>query len=168
MNRSIRSRRRVVPALRHAAILAALGVVGCRGAGQGAPPPMPPAEVYANEPEFAGVWEGRVDDVEGTLRLDRISAGTYRGLYRSEAFAVEYILRCEQTIEGEDENGQPTNRLVFTWQDGHGGRGTGWLLINRDSSALTGAFGEGAGHIGGTWTFLRDEARPGERRTASR
>jgi len=156
-----------VLALRRAAIVAGLGLGGCAGSGQGAPPPMPPAEVYASEPDFAGVWEGRVDDVEGTLRLDRIGAGTYRGLYRGDALAVEYILRCEQTIEGENEAGQPTNRLVFTWQDGRGGRGTGWLLINRDSSALTGAFGEGAGHVGGTWTFLRDNPRPG-RRTASR
>ena len=126
---------------------------------------MPPAEVYDDAPVFAGVWEGAVDDVEGTLRLDRISDGTYRGLYRSSALSVEYILKCEQTIE--DEAGQPTNRLVFTWQDGRGGRGTGWLLINRDSSALTGAFGEGAGHVGGTWTFLRDEPLPAERRSTT-
>lgn len=148
----------------------ALGLTACGTTVGTTPPPMPPAEVYDQPPKFTGRWAGKVADVPGTLDISFIGNGTYRGVYRGERVHLQYILKLEQTMH-EDERGRanpapgnladgraakPTNRITFTWQDGRGGRGIGWLMINRGSSALTGAFGEGAGHIGGTWTFLRD------------
>lgn len=122
---------------------------------------MPPAEVYDDAPDFSGEWAGKVADMNGSLDIDAIGGGVYRGVYRGQVAGLRYILRLEQTTLDDPDTGRsrPTNRITFTWQDGRGGRGTGWLMINRGSSALTGAFGEGAGHTGGTWTFVRNPAR---------
>ncbi|MBL4686619.1 MAG: hypothetical protein JKY37_18630 [Nannocystaceae bacterium] len=145
-----------------------LGLTACATTVGATPPPMPPAEVYDQPPEFSGRWAGKVADVQGTLDISSIGNGVYRGVYRGAQVEVQYILKLEQTMrDGGDatpgtgelpdaREAKPTNRITFTWQDGRGGRGLGWLMINRGSSALTGAFGEGAGHIVGTWTFLRE------------
>lgn len=118
---------------------------------------MPPAEVYDAPPRFEGQWSGAVDDLAGQLEISALGNGIYRGVYRSGSAPVEYILRLEQTMQTDEatEAAQPTNRMTFTWQDGRGGRGVGWLMINRANSALTGEFGEGARHQGGGWTFRR-------------
>ena len=116
---------------------------------------MPPAELYEQPPSFIGEWRGAVDEVPGELRITPLGKeGIYRGVYLGEPDVV-YILKLEQTVI--EDNGQPrlSNRTVFTWQDAHGGRGSGWLLIDRDNAALTGAFGEGDGHHAGVWSFSR-------------
>ena len=48
---------------------------------------------------------------------------------------------------------------TFTWQNGLGSRGKGWLLINREDTALTGSFGYGVATEGlGEWSFERTNA----------
>lgn len=127
--------------------------VACTRAGTTEAPTLPPADVYETAPDFSGTWRGEVREQEGTLRINAYDVGLYRGVYRAEGVKLEYVLKLEQSMQGDPP--RPTNRLTFTWQDGRGGLGTGWLLINRQGSALTGAFGEGGGHSGGTWTFSR-------------
>ena len=59
---------------------------------------------------------------------------------------------------GAGESLQVTNQVLFTWQDGRGSLGNGWLLINREDTALTGEFGYDPDTIGaGSWTFIRIE-----------
>src|SRR5688572_24309784 len=129
---------------------------GCDGEG-GTNPPMPPAEVFDEPSDFAGEWIGEVEATEGTLVITKLAPDKYRGIYEVEGMKLKYVLAMSQTMV--DVAGTPTasNRVTFTWQDGRGGRGVGWLLINRERTALTGEFGEGAGHSGGGWTFIRVE-----------
>lgn len=139
-------------------LLCACAVAGCRpnrGAVDAAP--VPPAEVLETPAEFVGRWRGQVEEQEGELRITSLSAdGTiFRAVYRAQGLGTQYILKCTRRDLGE----APTNQLTFTWQDGRGGEGTGWLMINRDGTAITGAFGQGGAHDGGTWTFSRADSR---------
>ena len=149
-------------------LLCACAVLGCnpnRGAVSAAP--VPPAEVFETTPEFVGRWRGQVEEQEGELRITPLSAdgSIFRGVYRAQGLDTQYILKCVRRELGE----APTNQLTFTWQDGRGGEGTGWLMINRDGTAITGAFGQGGAHDGGTWTFSRAETPPASpSRTRSR
>ena len=61
------------------------------------------------------------------------------------------------TTGSRDGQPAPSNLVEFTWQDGHGDRGAGWLLVNREGSALTGTYGRGEGNTdgAGTWTFMK-------------
>lgn len=99
--------------------------------------------------------------MSGMLEISALEAGRYRGVFRAENVEVRYILALEQvTAEagGRAEDGSLTNLVRFTWQDGRGGRGHGWLLINAEDSALTGSHGEGESPAGlGEWTFIRVE-----------
>ena len=134
-----------------------LVVVACRSGGGSRPPEdLPPAEVYETAPDFTGAWMGEVESTTGTLRIESLGGGRLYGTYKVEGIDVRYVLALQQTMKAEGDEEEPTNRATFTWQDGRGGRGTGWLLINRESSALTGAFGDG-GHNGGQWSFIRKE-----------
>jgi hypothetical protein len=141
-----------------ACVLGGLLLGGCRPVEGGAEPPnLPPAELYDQPPEFSGEWIGEVDMTTGALKIDGLAPGKYYGIYEVDGADVRYVLSLEQTVL--EANGVPvvSNRCTFTWQDGHGGRGNGWLLINREDSALTGEFGEGEGDNQGTWTFIRVE-----------
>mgnify|MGYP001433751885 CR=1 FL=1 len=135
-----------------------LAVVACRTEGGTRPPAdLPPAEVYEAPPDFTGAWMGEVESTTGTLRIESLGDGRLYGTYKVEGVDVRYVLALQQTMQAGGDEELPTNRCTFTWQDGRGGRGTGWLLINRESSALTGAFGEGGDHNGGMWSFIRKE-----------
>jgi len=113
---------------------------------------IPPAEAYETPSEFTGEWIGEVDGQVGSLTITPLGPGRYRGLYAAEGVDIEYVLLLQQDLVQL----VPGNRALFTWQDGRGGRGEGWLLINREDSALTGAFGE-RGLIDRPWTFIRVE-----------
>ena len=119
--------------------------------------PLPPAEAYDQPSDFSGDWIGEVEATEGTLTISRLGPARYRGVYEVDGTPIRYVLALEQTMVEQGGAQVPANRVVFTWQDGRGGRGEGWLLVNRENTALTGEFGEGAGHIGGAWTFIRLE-----------
>lgn len=120
-------------------------------------PLIPPAEAYDRPADFSGDWIGEVETTEGTLTIGSLGPARYRGIYEVDGAPIRYVLALEQTMIERDGTEVPSNRAVFTWQDGRGGRGEGWLLINRENTALTGEFGEGAGHTGGGWTFIRLE-----------
>lgn len=119
-------------------------------------PSIPPAEAYDQPSDFAGEWIGEVDGQVGTLTITPLGTGRYRGLYEGEDVKLEYVLLLEQTLVPAGSSSIAANRATFTWQDGHGSRGEGWLLINREDSALTGAFGE-RGQLDRSWTFIRVE-----------
>ena len=141
-------------------LLAAVGLMllatGCPAAKETAT--HPPPQVYAEETDFSGEWRGEVGDVTGVLRIEQLGDGRYYANFRGETRPVKYILNLDQIPgQGPDTAAAPSNLCLFTWQDGRGGRGEGWLLINREHSALTGTFGRGGGNTGmGVWTFKRD------------
>ena len=150
----------------HTATLLALatccGAARCGGAGAGSThaPDYPTAEVYDRDPDFSGEWVGEVGSMPGELQLGLLEPGKYFGSFRSDDGSAEYVLLLEQTMVTSEVGGSaPSNRMTFTWQDGQGGRGLGWLLINREDTALTGSFGYGRATEGlGTWTFIRFES----------
>lgn len=103
---------------------------------------MPKAEAYDAPSRFEGEWVGEVDGTIGTLKVSPLGKGRYRGIYEAEDGRAEYVLLLEQDVVMVGETSVLGNRTTFTWQDGRGARGEGWMLINRGASALTGALGE--------------------------
>jgi hypothetical protein len=117
----------------------------------------PPPEVYGEETDFSGRWRGEAGDVTGKLAIEALGENQYYANFRGEDRPVRYIVSLEQVLADPPGSGTPSNLALFTWQDGRGGRGHGWLLINRDQSALTGTFGRGDATTGlGVWTFIRE------------
>ena len=146
------------------ALVAVLGL-GCPlgpggNGGSGGMSNYPPASVYEIEPEFAGEWVGDVDGLAGTLHMGRLDERSFFGSFVTHDQSTEYTLLIEHTYVTTDEGVEvPSNRVTFTWQDGLGSRGKGWLLINREDTALTGSFGYGVATEGlGDWSFERVEA----------
>lgn len=117
----------------------------------------PPASVYELDPEFAGEWTGDVGGSPGTLTVGRLDEASYFGSFVTDDGAIEYTLLLQHSFVTTSEGGEvPSNRATFTWQDGLGSRGKGWLLINREDSAVTGSFGYGQATSGlGDWSFIR-------------
>jgi hypothetical protein len=117
----------------------------------------PPASIYEIDPEFAGEWLGDIDGQVGTLRIGELDERTFFGSFLTHDGGVEYTLLIEQTYLDTDDGVEvPSNRTIFTWQNGLGSRGKGWLLINREDTALTGTFGYGVATTGlGGWSFER-------------
>jgi hypothetical protein len=154
-------------AARTGPVAVALGLLvtlalGCPGNRTGGGGPVsqsnyPPASVYEFDPEFAGEWTGDVDGLAGTLKIGVLDDRTFFGSFRTDDGATEYTLLLEHTYVDTEEGGEaPSNRTIFTWQDGLGSRGKGWLLINREDTALTGSFGYGVATAGlGQWSFER-------------
>lgn len=123
----------------------------------------PDAVSYAYEPHFVGRWSGRVGGSDGspgtpgTLELGKLRERKLFGSFKSADGRTEYVLLLDHSMVMSATGGDvPSNRLTFTWQDGRGSRGLGWLLINREETALTGSFGYGETTSGlGTWTLTR-------------
>jgi hypothetical protein len=126
-------------------------------------PELPPAEVYVPPVDVAGKWRGEVAGVEGMLTVDDLKGLHYRGMFVANGITRRYVMNMQQ-VEAPYEGGTPapTNLVKFTWQDGRGDRGEGWLLVNREGSALTGSFGRGDGATSGAgeWTFVREGEAP--------
>ncbi|PRP97893.1 hypothetical protein ENSA5_31260 [Enhygromyxa salina] len=137
----------------------ALGCPGPSGTGGGAAEATkyPPASVYEIDPQFSGEWTGDVDGLRGTLNIGELDERALFGSFVTDDGATEYTLLLAHTHVDTDEGGEvPSNRATFTWQDGLGSRGKGWLLINREDTALTGSFGYGVATEGlGEWSFVR-------------
>ena len=119
----------------------------------------PPASVYEIDPEFSGEWTGDVDGLRGTLTIGSLDDRSFFGSFVTKDQSVEYTLLLEHTYIENDEDGEvASNRTTFTWQDGLGSRGKGWLLIDQRDMALTGSFGFGVATTGlGEWSFIRVE-----------
>jgi|GEM_PF-1336422 len=117
----------------------------------------PPASVYEIDPEFGGEWSGDVDGFSGTLLLGTLDERSYFGSFVTSDGALEYTLLLDHSFVVTEQGSEaPSNRCTFTWQDGLGSRGRGWLLINRDDTALTGSFGYASATEGlGSWSFVR-------------
>ncbi|NVB39928.1 hypothetical protein G6O69_18940 [Pseudenhygromyxa sp. WMMC2535] len=117
----------------------------------------PQASIYELEPEFAGEWRGDIGGLPGVLTIGELDERAYFGSFVTKG--TEYTLLLEHTYVTSEEGSEvPSNRTTFTWQDGLGSRGHGWLLINREDTALTGSFGYGAATEGlGAWSFVRED-----------
>lgn len=136
-----------------------LVVVGCDK--QPREPELPPAEVFDQVGEIAGSWRGEVAGVSGRLEVEPLGSTHYRGMFEADVLVRRYVLNIERIYAASSDGGKrPSNLVRFDWQDGRGDLGSGWLLMNRDASALTGAFGRGEDVTegAGTWTFLRADA----------
>jgi hypothetical protein len=151
---------RLSPARRIAALLVAsiIGVTSIACPNHEGEATHPPPEVYDDGTDFSGEWRGEVGDITGALRIESMGDNRYYANFRGEDRPVRYILSLDQVAAPIPGDGTaPSNLCRFTWQDGRGGRGEGWLLINRERSALTGTFGRGEGDTGmGVWTFIRN------------
>jgi len=156
------------PSARASLLVTLLGLVavslGCPAAGidgtsSGSPTKYPLASVYEFDPQFAGVWVGDVDGLVGTLNIGKLDERSFFGSFVTDDGATEYTLLLEHTYVDTQDGGEvPSNRATFTWQDGLGSRGKGWLLINREDTALTGSFGYGVATEGlGDWSFGRED-----------
>ncbi|HEY8376550.1 MAG TPA: hypothetical protein VIK91_08680 [Nannocystis sp.] len=110
-------------------------------------PAAPTAEVYPEgASDFAGEWVGESAGAFGTLTITRLASDRYYARFVSDDGLTRYVCNLRQVAATPAEGGAmtPGNLAVFTWQDGRGGSGQGWVLINRESSALTGEIRVGA------------------------
>ncbi|HRI09316.1 MAG TPA: hypothetical protein PKW35_15955 [Nannocystaceae bacterium] len=131
-------------------IALALALAACRtasGGGAGAVT-TPPAEAYERASDFKGEWLGESAGSFGILKISSLGTLRYYGSFESEDGALRYVANMQQrtALPPGDDRPAAANLLTFTWQDGRGGLGQGWVLINKEDSALTGViyFGEGA------------------------
>ncbi len=139
--------------------LAALALVACKTATEGTvDPSLPVAEVYDHGSDFAGAWVGESNGVLGTLEVRSLGPGRYYGKFTSDDKLTRFVVNMKQPLVAlNDSTTQlPGNLVEFTWQDGRGGKGAGWVLINPADSALTGEIR--AGGEAGAWTFVRRDA----------
>ncbi|MFV8748970.1 hypothetical protein ACNOYE_00305 [Nannocystaceae bacterium ST9] len=133
------------------------GPIGPNDPGDDAMSNYPAASVYELDPEFAGEWAGDVGGSPGTLTIGELDERSYYGSFVTDDGATEYTLLLQHSYVTTSEGGEvASNRATFTWQDGLGSRGKGWLLINREDTAVTGSFGYGQATSGlGDWSFIR-------------
>jgi hypothetical protein len=144
----------VRPIVRFAPALAlALAAAGCPGQQRVAA--YPSAEQYGVQVSFIGEWLGEVAGIEGILKINELSPTRYYGQFRSDDGSVIQSWDMAPVMEG----GAQTNLVKLEWQDGRGDQGLGWLLINREDSALTGSLGRGENRTAGFGdvTFIRLE-----------
>jgi hypothetical protein len=121
-------------------------------------PDLPPAQVYDHPVEVEGRWHGEVGGVTGELRVEELGDLRYRGMFEATTIDRRYVMNMKQVeMPAADGKPAPSNLVQFEWQDGHGDRGAGWLLVNREGSALTGTFGRGENNTdgAGAWTFVK-------------
>lgn len=128
---------------RRAALVLAVACACVRGGsgGEAVDPTAPIAEVYPEgASDFAGEWVGESAGSFGTLKIERLAVDRYYASFASDDGLTRYVCNIRQVAATPEEGGAtaPGNLAVFTWQDGRGGRGQGWVLINRENSALTG------------------------------
>ena len=124
--------------------------------GGGAGLVVPKAEAYPTPSEFRGRWLGESDDSLGFLEIQELGGGRYYGRFSSEDRLRKYVANMTQQMATDGEEQVPGNVLRFTWQDGRGGIGSGWLMVDEDSSALTGELVYGDSHRSGALAFVRD------------
>ncbi len=101
----------------------------------------PRPEVYPEgASDFTGEWVGESAGIFGTLSIQRLASDRYYGRFTSEDGLTRFVINLRQDRATRRSPGamEPGNLVRFTWQDGRGGRGEGWVLINRENSALSG------------------------------
>ena len=116
----------------------------------------PPAEVYEAPIEFAGTWRGESDEAMGLLEIRKLGSLRYYGRFAADDGISKYVANMSQETAMQGEERRPANVLSFTWQDGRGGVGKGWLMIDQDSAALTGELVYGDSQRHGGLAFVRE------------
>lgn len=120
----------------------------------------PTAEVYpSGASDFTGEWIGESAGIFGTLSVERLGPDRYYGRFTSKDGLTRFVCNMRQVQATPAAGGAmtPGNLVVFTWQDGRGGRGQGWVLINHENSALSGEIRHGGQ---AAWDFVRAEGEP--------
>lgn len=131
----------------------AIATTGCRvgASGGGVDPSTPVAEAYAKASDFAGEWVGESNGVLGALAVkslsmkDTVGPRRYYGKFVGDDGVTSFVINMQQPLVTVGEQGIAGNLARFTWQDGRGGQGDGWVLINPEDSALTGEIRVGNG-----------------------
>lgn len=136
---------------------AALVLAACKTtSGEPTDPTAPVAEAYDHGSDFAGAWVGESNGVLGLLEVRSLGPGRYYGKFTSDDNLTRFVVNMRQPLVAVREGAAaplPGNLVQFTWQDGRGGKGQGWVLINPGDSALAGEIH--AGGESGPWTFVR-------------
>jgi hypothetical protein len=142
------------------ALLGSLIVFGgspaCTGMTGGTSLAVPLAEAYPTPSEFRGRWLGESDESLGFLEIQELGGGRYYGRFSSDDRLSTYVANMTQQMATDGDEKVPGNVLRFTWQDGRGGVGSGWLMVDEDSSALTGELVYGDSNRSGALAFVRD------------
>ncbi len=120
-------------------LVLAVGGLACKPEQGTVDPSAPVAEVYDNPSDFAGEWVGESNTVLGTLKVRSLGAGRYYGQFAGDDGQTRFVINFQQVLVTPSVGVPALGNLArFTWQDGRGGRGDGWVLINPEDSALTG------------------------------
>jgi len=125
------------------------GVAACKPVQTGGGTSAPMAESYDKPSDFAGEWVGESNGVLGALMIKSLGSGRYYGQFAGDDGQTRFVINMQQPLVTSVGGGDPLpgNLVRFTWQDGRGGRGDGWVLINPEDSALTGEIRVGSqGH----------------------
>ncbi len=131
---------KLIRMLRAPCLAAATALLACHPSAEGsADPSVPAAEAYERPSNFVGEWVGESNAALGALKVKALGPGRYYGQFVGDDGTTRLVLNMQQAMVPRD-NGEPIpgNLASFTWQDGRGGRGDGWVLINPEDSALTG------------------------------
>jgi hypothetical protein len=122
-------------------------------------PSLPVAEAYDHGSDFAGAWVGESNGVLGVLEVRALGPGRYYGKFTSDDKLTKFVVNMQQPLVAarSGDTTLPGNLVQFTWQDGRGGKGNGWVLINPGDSALNGEIR--AGGEAGPWTFVRRDTQ---------
>ena len=116
----------------------------------------PDALAFEVPPDFTGSWLGRLNRTRGELEIGSLKTGEYFGNFTASDGSLDVALLMEQSWAVTENGAQvPSNRLLFTWQDGAGERGHGWFHIDQRSEKLGGSSGFGEAIEGFDWEFSR-------------
>lgn len=143
------------PVQRLLVITAAFALVACKPVAAGGGSSAPMAEAYDKPSDFAGEWVGESNGVLGALKIRSLGPGRYYGQFAGDDGQTRFVCNMQQPLVAPVEDAEPLlgNLVRFTWQDGRGGRGDGWVLINPEDSALTGEIR--VGNQGHAMDFVR-------------
>ena len=128
---------------------AAVVMTACKPVQSGGGSSAPMAEAYGDASDFAGEWVGESNGVLGALKIKALGPGRYYGQFAGDDGQTRFVVNMQQPLVSPVGGGDLLlgNLVRFTWQDGRGGRGDGWVLINPEDSALTGEIRVGSqGH----------------------
>ncbi len=123
-----------------ATLVITMALAACKPVATGGGAAAPMAEAYDKPSNFAGEWVGESNGLLGALAIRALGVGRYYGQFTGDDGQTRFVLNIQQPLVSPVGGGElvPGNLVTFTWQDGRGGRGDGWVLINPEDSALTG------------------------------
>ncbi len=136
-------------------ITATVALAACKPVAVGPGASAPLAEAYDKASDFSGEWVGESNGVLGALKIRSLGPGRYYGQFAGDDGQTRFVCNMQQPLVAPVGGVDPLlgNLVRFTWQDGRGGRGDGWVLINPEDSALTGEIR--VGNQGAAMDFVR-------------